>query len=211
VVTQVRFTGRRLDSQRSDGQKIVSAMHATLGRGLLVLLNGHVDTPKKSVRLAFKPGQCRKRIDPFARIGRTRQTTFFVPRRDWQGQEDFILHKFSHIQFACQRQEIPGVVFQFVLRHVGTFRNNFQQVVDIKFKRDCLQAALAGQRNRSANSQMQHQLAAFALETLKPEADAPRHFGQQIMQAFQAGNRQLSFESTTFPGKHESVRNPFQS
>jgi hypothetical protein len=37
----------RLDGQRRVGQEIVSAMHTTLGRGLLVLLNGHVATPKK--------------------------------------------------------------------------------------------------------------------------------------------------------------------
>jgi hypothetical protein len=53
VVTQMRFTSGRLDGQRRGGQEIVSAMHATLGRGFFVLLNGHVVTPKKSVRLAF--------------------------------------------------------------------------------------------------------------------------------------------------------------
>ena len=47
VVTQVRFTGGRFDGQRRVGQEVMSAVHATLGRGLFVLLNGHVDTPKK--------------------------------------------------------------------------------------------------------------------------------------------------------------------
>jgi hypothetical protein len=53
VVTQVRFTGSRLNSQRRGNKEIMSAMHATLGRGLFVLLNGHFLTPKKSVRLTF--------------------------------------------------------------------------------------------------------------------------------------------------------------
>ena len=35
------FTGRWLNSQRWVGQKIVRTMHAALGRGFLVLLNGH--------------------------------------------------------------------------------------------------------------------------------------------------------------------------
>jgi len=53
VVTQVGFARGRLDSQRGSGQKVMSAVHATLGRGLFVLLNGHFVTPKKSVRLTF--------------------------------------------------------------------------------------------------------------------------------------------------------------
>ena len=47
VVTQMNLARGRLDGQRRVGQEIVSAMHTTLGRGLLVLLNGHVATPKK--------------------------------------------------------------------------------------------------------------------------------------------------------------------
>jgi len=46
-VTQMRFTGGGLDSQRGRGQEIMGAVHATLGRGLLVLLNGHFVTPIK--------------------------------------------------------------------------------------------------------------------------------------------------------------------
>jgi hypothetical protein len=41
MVTQMRFTGGRLDGQRRVGQEIVRAMHATLGRGLFVLLDCH--------------------------------------------------------------------------------------------------------------------------------------------------------------------------
>jgi hypothetical protein len=57
VVTQMRFTGCRLNCERSNGQEVMSAMHATLGRGFFVLLYGHFVTPKKSVRLTFKPSQ----------------------------------------------------------------------------------------------------------------------------------------------------------
>jgi hypothetical protein len=56
VVTQMGLAGGRLDSQRRIGQKVVSAMHATLGWGLLVLLNSHFITPKKSIQFAFEPG-----------------------------------------------------------------------------------------------------------------------------------------------------------
>jgi hypothetical protein len=45
VVTQMHFPGSRFDSEGGIGQKVVGAMHATLGRGLLVLLYGHVNTP----------------------------------------------------------------------------------------------------------------------------------------------------------------------
>jgi hypothetical protein len=53
VMTQMGFAGGRLDGQRGCGQEVMSTVHATLGRGLFVLLNGHFLTPKKSVRLAF--------------------------------------------------------------------------------------------------------------------------------------------------------------
>ncbi len=53
MVAQMGLTRGRLDRQRRIGQEVVSAMHATLGRGFFVLLNGHVDTPIKSVRPAF--------------------------------------------------------------------------------------------------------------------------------------------------------------
>ena len=42
MVTQVRFTRGWLDGDRGSSQKIVRTMHATLGRGFLVLLNGHI-------------------------------------------------------------------------------------------------------------------------------------------------------------------------
>lgn len=41
VVTQMRFARCWLDSQRWVGQKVMRAVHATLGRRLLVLLNCH--------------------------------------------------------------------------------------------------------------------------------------------------------------------------
>jgi hypothetical protein len=53
VVTQVGFARGRLDGKRRSNQEIVSTVHAALGRGLFVLLNGHFLTPIKSVRLAF--------------------------------------------------------------------------------------------------------------------------------------------------------------
>jgi hypothetical protein len=70
----------------------MGAMHATLGRGLLVLLNGHFVAPKKSVRFAFERIQGGERIDPLTGIRRARQTTSFMSGRDRQGQEDFVLH-----------------------------------------------------------------------------------------------------------------------
>jgi len=135
-------------------------MYATRGRGFFVLLNGHGETPKKSVRLAFKPSQRRERINPFAGVGCARQTTFFVPRRDRQSQENFILHQLRHIQFACHRQEIPGVIFQLVLRHVGAFRNKFQSVVDIKIVGNGAQAALASQGENPRDFHVQQELSA---------------------------------------------------
>ncbi len=211
MVTQMRFTCRRLDSQRRGDQEVVGAVHATLGRGFLVLLNGHVDTPKKSVRLAFKPGQRRKRIDPLTGIGRARQTTFFVPRRDRNSQENLILHQLGHVQFARHRQEITGVVFQLFLRQFLAFGNQFQMTIDIEIETDSFQATLAGQRERPVNFQMQHGLSALTLVPFDPESELSGNFRQQIMQAFQAGNGQCSFQNTTIPGKRETVRNLFQS
>jgi hypothetical protein len=41
VVAQMNLTGCWLNGQRRIGQKIVRAVHTTLGRGFFVLLNGH--------------------------------------------------------------------------------------------------------------------------------------------------------------------------
>jgi hypothetical protein len=41
VMTAMGFTGGGFHCQRRRNQKIMRAMHATLGRGLLVLLNSH--------------------------------------------------------------------------------------------------------------------------------------------------------------------------
>src|SRR3546814_10171212 len=49
VVAQMGFAGGGLDRGGRIDQKIVRAVHATLGRGLLVLLNSHED--RKSTRL----------------------------------------------------------------------------------------------------------------------------------------------------------------
>jgi len=40
-VTQMHFTGGRLHGGGRIGQKVVGTMHATLGRGFFVLLDGH--------------------------------------------------------------------------------------------------------------------------------------------------------------------------
>jgi hypothetical protein len=44
VVTQMRFTRGRFDCERRNAQVVVGTMHTALGRGLLVLLNGHDDS-----------------------------------------------------------------------------------------------------------------------------------------------------------------------
>ena len=45
VVAQVHLPGRRLDGQRRAGEEVVGAVHAALGRGFLVLLDCHGETP----------------------------------------------------------------------------------------------------------------------------------------------------------------------
>ena len=46
VVTTMDFTGRRFNSGRRVGQKVVCTMIAALGDGLLILLNSHFYTPR---------------------------------------------------------------------------------------------------------------------------------------------------------------------
>ena len=82
MMAQVNFTGRRLNSQRRIGQKIVRTVHATLGRGLLVLLNGHkLLHLSNSLCFAFKSLKHRKRRDSPASLPRIRQCTTFVTWR----------------------------------------------------------------------------------------------------------------------------------
>ena len=45
VMAQVRLAAGRLDRERGRAQVIVRAVHAALGRRLLVLLNCHLTTP----------------------------------------------------------------------------------------------------------------------------------------------------------------------
>ncbi len=121
-------------------------------------------------------------MNPLASIGCARQTTFFVPWRDWQGQENFILHQLHYIQFTLYRQEIPGVVFQFVLRHVGALRNQLQQTIDIKIKRNGFQATLAGQGQNPGHFQMQQRFPAYTSRSLKAKSNLSRYFSQQVVQ-----------------------------
>jgi hypothetical protein len=58
MMTQVNLARRRLNSYWGRGQKIMGAMHATFGRGLLVLLNGHL---MLLVSMFFQRGKRRKR------------------------------------------------------------------------------------------------------------------------------------------------------
>jgi hypothetical protein len=53
MVTQMRLTRGRFDGKRRSAQEVMCTVHATLGRGLFVLLNGHFITPKKSVRFTL--------------------------------------------------------------------------------------------------------------------------------------------------------------
>jgi hypothetical protein len=48
VMTQMYFTSRWLNRQRWVSQKVVGAVHTTLGRCLFVLLNCHLNTPKSN-------------------------------------------------------------------------------------------------------------------------------------------------------------------
>jgi hypothetical protein len=63
VVAQVNFTGGRLHAGAWGGQSVVRTVHAALGRGLFVLLNGHgrlLDSGKKTAHWA--KAQRRKNI-----------------------------------------------------------------------------------------------------------------------------------------------------
>ncbi len=152
-----------------------------------------------------------KRIDPLTGVCCARQTTSLVPGRDRQGQENFVLHQLGHIQFACHRQEITGVVFQLFLRQFGICGDQLQQAVDIELKMDRFQATLTGQRDDPAHFQTQQGLPAFALEPFDPERDLSGPYRQHILQTFKAGNRQRSLQNTAFSSKRETIRNPFQS
>ena len=59
VMAQMRFTGGRLDRGARGAQGIVSAVHATLGWGLLVLLNSHDYSPGARCR-AGRALECAK-------------------------------------------------------------------------------------------------------------------------------------------------------
>src|SRR6266850_2239989 len=48
VMTQMHFAGRRFDREGRGGEKIVSAVHATLRRRFLVLLDCHRGTPSNT-------------------------------------------------------------------------------------------------------------------------------------------------------------------
>lgn len=128
-----------------------------------------------------------------------------MPRCHRQGQEDFVLHQLGHIQFANHRQKIPGIVFQLVLRQVGTFRNEFQQVVDIKIEGYGFQAALADQRQDTAHRQVKQAFTALTVETLKAVLHLSVKLGQQVMQALQVANGECSLENTAIPSECESV------
>jgi hypothetical protein len=198
MVAQMHFAGRRLDGQRRIGQEVVSAMHATLGRGFLVLLNSHVSTPKKSVRLASEAGQPGERMNPLAGIGRARQTTSFMPWRNRHDQEDFVLHQLGHIQSARHRQEIARVVFQLVLRHLGVLCKKFQKIVDMEIEGNGFQATLTGQRERSRNRHVQQRLAALSRQPPDVEAHLSSNLRQQVMQAIKARKFQRSFKDAAF-------------
>jgi hypothetical protein len=51
VVAQVRLTGRGLNRQRRVGQEIVCTVHSTFGWGLLILLNCHVNSLQKPIKI----------------------------------------------------------------------------------------------------------------------------------------------------------------
>ena len=149
-------------------------------------------------------------MNPFTGGGRTGQTTSFMPWRDGQREENFVLHQLRHIQIASHRQKIPGVVFQLLLRQFSPFRNEFQEAVDVQVENDRFQAALASQRQRAGYFDLQQRLPALPFPPLQPESKLSDHVRQLVMQALEAVDRQSPLENTTVAGKREAVRNPFQ-
>jgi hypothetical protein len=101
VVAQMRFARGRFDRQRRVGQKIVRAMHTTLGRGLLVLLDCHFLLLKKSWCQSFG---AHKTLPPS-----NRAFTFSMLGRQRQAQQHFILNKFDKVDgFAHQNRIAVG-------------------------------------------------------------------------------------------------------
>src|SRR5471032_568629 len=72
MVTQVGFTGGRLDTQLWCNQEIVRTVHTALRRGLLVLLNGHDDSKYVSSKiLTHSTGKTCESSIPAAKLYRT--------------------------------------------------------------------------------------------------------------------------------------------
>jgi hypothetical protein len=61
VMAQMRLAGGRLDREAGLGERLMGAMHAALGRRLLVLLNGHGILLKPALRRAARLGAGRLR------------------------------------------------------------------------------------------------------------------------------------------------------
>src|SRR6186713_92788 len=111
AVTQVGFTGLRIDRQSGLRQSIVRTMHAALGRRFTTFLNGHGTNPLGRLLLAFQQFAqlCKRflnlRIDRLFFVGflsgqlhlaaRT-LASFRMPRHVRQRQQDLFIDEVAH-------------------------------------------------------------------------------------------------------------------
>jgi hypothetical protein len=167
VVTQVRFARGRFNSQCRVGQEVVRAVHATLGRGFFILLNGHFLLLKNRrtkawciKKFALEKSQCPS----------DGAFTFRVHHRHRQTQQHFIFNQFDQTQGLAGLDRIAvGQCIQSF--HFGFVTRQIQGAFKLNPIRHTVQATLARHLHLAADRQLQGQTA--------PLIDAPKHSTEQ--------------------------------
>lgn len=211
VVTQVRFASGGLDGQGRRGEEIVRAVHATLRRGLLVLLNGHENTPKSKRYLnrstvATQSGQHSKRRFLVGFTFGVKRSTFIMTGRNRKGEKDLVLEEPEHVEVVFHLDRIEFIVFQLVVRNVLPCANRLEYRTDRQIPSKTAEATLTAQHQPPADRKMQSRSDIRIPASVDPVLHRAIGIGQLIAQSLQSGDFDLARNATTFGGELEHVR-----
>lgn len=205
VVTQVHFTGGRLDSQRGGNQEIVGTMHTALGRGLFVLLNSHETLLEEYLNLAAQLAQNGEGRNFFIAVGFHRRFAIFVAWHQGQGEENLIFHQGQQVGLRLHLEGIDLIVLQLILRQLFTGTKQQETIPNTTGPHQSLKTALTLQHQVTLDPQIDVELALVVTLAMKLERHRTDRLQQRIGQTTKTLYRHRSLHATSISGQRPQV------
>jgi hypothetical protein len=180
-------------------------MHTALGRGLLVLLNGHEKLLEEYLNLAAQLTQNGEGRNLFINTGLDRRIAIIVTRHQGQGQQHLVLNQRQEVRERLNLEGVFRIVFELIFRRRFAGAEEQKTIFHFTGPLQGLKTALTLKNQTSPDPQIDVELALVVTLALKPESHRSGGFQHRLGNTAEPGYRHLTLKAAPISGQRPKV------